>query len=180
MGSRTRAAPEGPMSAMGSYSRAPAVPIHADGAGRAGLGTRVGEIVEASSSDLVAQSVRLHEAPPFGSLVRVPVATANELPTEPAGPRATDPRTADEPLGSMTAGDARRAGPVELYAIVSETRTASLEAGGRPIARGHEDVVDAAIYHENPDLEHVLRTEFRALLVGFRSASTTPEPEAVA
>ena len=84
----------------------------------------------------MAQSVRLHAAPPFGSLVRVPY----------------DDR--------------------ELYAVVAETRTASLEAGGRPIARGYGAVVDAAIYHENPDLEHVLRTEFRALLVGFRTEGT--------
>ena len=49
----------------------------------------------------MAQSVRLHAAPPFGSLVRVPY---------------------DDH---------------ELYAIVAETRTASLEAGGRPIARGY-------------------------------------------
>ena len=35
-------------------------------------GGRVGEIIEATSSDLMAQSVRLHAAPPFGSLVRVP------------------------------------------------------------------------------------------------------------
>jgi len=83
---------------------------------------RAGEIVEATSCDFTAQSMRLHDAPPFGSLVRVP----------------HDDR--------------------ELYGIVAETRTASLEAGGRPIARGYGEVVDAAIYHENPDLEHLLRT----------------------
>jgi hypothetical protein len=94
---------------------------------------RAGEIIEATSYDFVAQSVRLHSAPPFGSLVRVP-------------------------------HDER-----ELYAVVAETRTASLEAGGRPIARGYGEVVDAAIYHENPDLEHVLRTEFRSLLAGYRA-----------
>src|SRR5687768_5614976 len=104
--------------------------------------SRLGEIVEASSRALTAQSVRLHAAPAFGSLVRVPL---------------------EAPSGG---------GPTELYAVVAETRTASLEAGGRPIARGHEDVVDAAIYRENPDLEHVLRTEFRALLVGFRTDGT--------
>jgi hypothetical protein len=97
---------------------------------------RAGEIIEATSCDFTAQSVRLHAAPPFGSLVRVP-------------------------------NDGR-----EVYGIVAETRTASLEAGGRPIARGYGDVVDAAIYHENPDLEHVLRTEFRALLVGFQADGT--------
>ena len=99
---------------------------------------RVGEIVEATSRELVAQSVRLHDAPAFGSLVRVPH------------------------------------DGVSLYGVVAETRTASLEATGRPIARGHADVVDAAIYRENPDLEHVLRTEFRALLVGFETARGFP------
>lgn len=108
---------------------------------------RVGEIVAASSRLLVAQSVRLHEPPPFGSLVRVPVD---------AWPAVT--ALAD---GALAA---------ELYAVVAEARTASLEAGGRPIARGRADVFDAAIYRENPDLEHVLRTEFDALLVGFRAA----------
>ena len=103
-------------------------------------GERVGEVVEATSRELVAQSVRLHHAPPFGSLVRVPLPEAE-------------------------------AGGAELYAVVAETRTASLETTGRPIARGHADVLDAAIYRENPDLEHVLRTEFRALLVGFRAPS---------
>ena len=137
-------------------------------------GGRVGEIVEASSCHLVAQSVRLHEAPAFGSLVRVPIAPAadphppatggrgGQLPPELEGREGKLPRE----LGGRgpLATD-----PTELYAIVAETRTASLEAGGRPIARGHEDVVDAAIYRENPDLEHVLRTEFKALLVGFRA-----------
>jgi hypothetical protein len=118
---------------------------------------RVGEIVEASSCELVAQSPRLHEAPAFGSLVRVPVTGDDQLPP-----------------GLGGAGGASRSGPTELYGVVAETRTASLEAGGRPIARGHEDVLDAAIYRENPDLEHVLRTEFKALLVGFRVSGLSP------
>jgi hypothetical protein len=118
------------------------IPPPLTGEGARGRGpSRLGEIVEASSRALTAQSVRLHAAPAFGSLVRVPLEAAG-------------------------------GGPTELYAVVAETRTASLEAGGRPIARGHEDVVDAAIYRENPDLEHVLRTEFRALLVGFRTDGT--------
>ncbi len=112
---------------------------------------RVGEIVEATSHDLVAQSVRLHEAPAFGSLVRVPVGAP----------------------GAAGWDGAARDADLELYAVVAETRTASIEGGGRPIARGHADVVDAAIYRENPDLEYVLRTEFRALLVGFRAEGVT-------
>jgi hypothetical protein len=134
--------------------------------GGVGLALRVGEIVEASSCDLVAQSVRLHEAPAFGSLVRVPVAAVEQRPaTLVGGVLAHDLSDARRPLPGMGG----HGEPTELYAIVAETRTASLEAGGRPIARGHEDVVDAAIYRENPDLEHVLRTEFKALLVGFRA-----------
>jgi hypothetical protein len=107
---------------------------------------RAGEVIEATSQEFVAQSLHLHRAPHFGCLVRVPL---------PAGPDAS-------PNGL-------RADSSELYAVVAETRTGSLEAGGRPIARGHADVWDDAIYRENPDLEHVLRTEFRALVVGFRS-----------
>jgi hypothetical protein len=132
------------------------LPFREGGPGGVGHSLRVGEIVEASSCDLVAQSVRLHEAPAFGSLVRVPVSGADQR---------------SPGLG----GGGGQAEPTELYAIVAETRTASLEAGGRPIARGHEDVLDAAIYRENPDLEHVLRTEFKALLVGFRTTPSPPE-----
>ena len=141
----------------------PPFPQREGGVGGAGQPLRVGEIVEASSRDLVAQSVRLHEAPAFGSLVRVPVSAA-------------DPRSAEsgEHGGALPASPGGPAEPTELYAVVAETRTASLEAGGRPIARGHEGVLDAAIYRENPDLEHVLRTEFKALLVGFRVSASRP------
>lgn len=68
------------------------------------------------------------------------------------------------PFGSLVS---TAAGLCTLYAVVAETRTGSLESGGRPIARGHADVMDDAIYQANPDLEHVLRTEFRALVVGY-------------
>src|SRR5579875_1202976 len=130
-----------------------------------GPALRVGEIVEASSCDLVAQSVRLHEAPAFGSLVRVPV-----VPADAERPPALEGQAGDT-LPTGWEGGAGHAQPTELYAVVAETHTASLEAGGRPIARGREGVVDAAIYRENPDLEHVLRTEFRAFLVGFCTTS---------
>jgi hypothetical protein len=149
----------------------PPFPQREGGRGGVGSALRVGEIVEASSCDLVAQSVRLHEAPAFGSLVRVPVAAASELPPAVNG-RAGAPR--DERPPGLGGGGGRL--PTELYAVVAETRTASLEAGGRPIARAHEGVVDAAIYRENPDLEHVLRTEFKAMLVGFRGS---PSPLAL-
>jgi hypothetical protein len=160
----------------------PPFPQREGGRGGVGSALRVGEIVEASSCDLVAQSVRLHEAPGFGSLVRVPVATASGLPPGLGSqgdidahehPAAFQSRANQLPPG-LGGGGGRL--PTELYAVVAETRTASLEAGGRPIARAHEGVVDAAIYRENPDLEHVLRTEFKAMLVGFRGS---PSPLAL-
>ena len=98
------------------------------------MGERLGEIIEVTSHALVAQSTRLHQAPPLGSFVRAP-----------------------SPTGTV-------------YAVVCEARTASLEASGRPIARGHADVIDEQIYHANPDLELVLRTEFQALYVGHEAA----------
>jgi hypothetical protein len=113
---------------------------------RAGESERVGEIVDATSQEFVAQSVRLHEAPAFGSLVRVPL-----------------------PAGGTAGANAGYGSEAVLYGVVSAASTGSLEVGGRPIARGHADVWDADIYRENPDLEHVLRTEFRALLVGYRT-----------
>jgi hypothetical protein len=154
----------------------PPFPQREGGRGGVGPALRVGEIVEASSCELVAQRVRLHEAPAFGSLVRVPIATDSGHPSGLGGQRD------DLPTGSESLADwlppALGGGrlPTELYAVVAETRTASLEAGGRPIARAHEGVVDAAIYRENPDLEHVLRTEFKAMLVGFRGS---PSPLAL-
>ena len=54
--------------------------------------------------DLVAQSVRLHEAPAFGSLVRVPVAVAGQASTEPGGPRGADGLTVDDPLARRWGG----------------------------------------------------------------------------
>jgi len=97
-------------------------------------GQRVGEVTEASTRELHAQSCRLHEAPPFGSLVRV---------------------------------DDRERG-LRIYGLVAETRTGSIDPGARPVMRGREGMLDAEIYRQHPDLEHVLRTEFTALIVGFR------------
>ena len=39
--------------------------------------------------------------------------------------------------------------------------------GGRALVRGRDGMYDGDIYLENPDLEAVLQTEFRALIVGF-------------
>ena len=96
------------------------------------LSDRVGEIIEASTTEFVAQCYELYQSPPLGSLVK----------------------TTDL--------------PVELYGIVSYATTASLEPGRRPIARGKDEASEEAIYRSSPQLAKLLRTEFTALVVGYR------------
>jgi len=93
---------------------------------------RVGEVIEASTTDFVAQCYELYQSPPLGSLVKT--------------------------------GDSG----AELYGIVANATTASLEPGRRPIARGKDEASEEAIYQSNPQLTKLLRSEFNALVVGHR------------
>ena len=51
--------------------------------------------------------------------------------------------------------------------VVGHVETGGIETSARPVMRGYGDVRDGRIYEENPDLPHVLRTTFRALVVGY-------------
>jgi len=93
---------------------------------------RVGEVIEASTTDFVAQCYELYQSPPLGSLVK----------------------TTDL--------------PVELYGIVYNATTTSLEPGRRPIARGKDEASEEEIYKSSPQLRQLLRSEFSALVVGYR------------
>ena len=93
---------------------------------------RVGEVIEASTTDFVAQCYELYQSPPLGSLVRT------------------------------------RDLPVELYGIVYNASTTSLEPGRRPIARGRDEATEEEIYRSSPQLLKLLRSEFSALVVGHR------------
>ncbi|MBI2831182.1 MAG: hypothetical protein HYX79_02890 [Chloroflexi bacterium] len=93
---------------------------------------RIGEVIEASTTELAAQCYELYGVPPLGSLVK----------------------TADSSL--------------ELYGIVCNAVTTSLEPGRRPIARGKDEPSEEAIYRSNPQLTKLLRSEFNALMVGHR------------
>ena len=95
-------------------------------------GSRVGEVVEASTSGFVAQCYELHQPPPLGSLVRT------------------------------------KAGPIVVLGIVFNARTGSIEPGRHPIARGREEGEEGDIYKSNPQLVKLLRTDFEALVVGYR------------
>jgi hypothetical protein len=94
--------------------------------------TLVAEVVEASTTEFVAQAIELDSAPPFGAFVAV------------------------APDESRT-----------IYGVVAHVETSGIDPGSRAIMRGHGDVRDERIYQENPDLPLVLRTTFRALVVGF-------------
>ncbi len=93
---------------------------------------RVGEVIEASTTDFVAQCYELYQSPPLGSLVKT------------------------------------RDLPVELYAIVYNATTTSLEPGRRPIARGRDETSEEEIYRSSPQLLKLLKSEFSALVVGHR------------
>ena len=58
--------------------------------------------------------------------------------------------------------------PVELYGIVYNATTTSLEPGRRPIARGKDEASEEEIYRSSPQLLQLLRSEFSALVVGYR------------
>jgi hypothetical protein len=92
----------------------------------------IGEVVEASTIEFLAQALELDSAPPFGAFVEV---------------------VTDDAL--------------TVYGVVAHVQTAGIDPGSRAIMRGHGDVRDQRIYQENPDLPFVLRTTFRALVVGF-------------
>ena len=69
------------------------------------------------------------------------------------------------PLGSLVkAGDES----VQQYAIVYNTTTSSIEPGRRPIARGKDESSEEGVYRSSPQLLKLLRTEFNALIAGFR------------
>jgi len=93
---------------------------------------RVGEVIEASTTDFVAQCYELYQSPPLGSLVKT--------------------------------GDSGG----ELYGIVYNAATTSLEPGRRPIARGKDEASEEEIYRSNPQLLKLLRSEFDAVVVGHR------------
>lgn len=69
------------------------------------------------------------------------------------------------PLGSLvkTTDSA-----MEIYGVVCQATTSSIEPGRRPIARGKDETSEEAIYQSNPQLTKLLRSEFQILVVGYR------------
>ena len=95
---------------------------------------KIGEVIQASTSEFEAECYELHGSPPFGGLVK----TGDKL--------------------------------MEIYAVVYNAATTSIEPGRHPIARGRDEIAEEDIYRANPQLAKLLRTEFEALVVGHREA----------
>jgi hypothetical protein len=67
------------------------------------------------------------------------------------------------PLGSVvrtTDGD------VEIYGIVCNASTESIDPGRRPVARGKDESEEENIYRQHPQLSRLLRTTFESLAIG--------------
>ena len=69
------------------------------------------------------------------------------------------------PLGSLVK---TKDASVELYGIVYNAATTSLEPGRRPIARGKDETSEEEIYRSSPQLLKLLKSEFGALVVGHK------------
>jgi len=93
---------------------------------------RVGEVIEASTTEFVAQCYELYQSPPLGSLLKT------------------------------------REAPFELYGVVYNAVTDSLDPGRRPIARGKDAASEEEVYRSSPQLLELLRSEFNSLVVGYR------------
>jgi hypothetical protein len=74
------------------------------------------------------------------------------------------------PLGSLVK---TRDADYELYGIVYNAATTSLEPGRRPIARGKDEATEEDIYSKSPQLLKLLKSEFSALVVGHRQGDET-------
>ncbi len=70
------------------------------------------------------------------------------------------------PLGSLV----RTEDPEQVFAVVRNIATASIDPARRPVARGQDEPDREAVYRSNPQLAKLLRTEFQATIVGHRSS----------
>jgi hypothetical protein len=61
-------------------------------------------------------------------------------------------------------------GDIDIYAAVADAATTSIEPGRRPIARGGGEEAEGDVFDANPQLEKLLRTDFRALVVGHKDS----------
>jgi hypothetical protein len=102
---------------------------------------RVGEVIEACTTDFVAQCYELYQSPSLGCLVK----TRGDAGQEQPGPET------------------------QIYGVVYKVLTTGMEPGRRPIARGKDEQNEDEIYRSSPQLLKLLKSEFSVLVVGYRS-----------
>jgi hypothetical protein len=95
------------------------------------MNSKIGEVIESTTTGFLAEAYELYNLPAFGSLVKI---------VEPS---------------------------IEIYSVVSQAGTASIEPGRRPIARGKDEASEEAIYRSSPQLTRLLRSEFSVLVIGY-------------
>jgi len=57
----------------------------------------------------------------------------------------------------------------DIYGIVCHAETAGLEPGRKPVARGKDEASEEAVYTSSPQLLKLLRSEFTAAVVGYKT-----------
>lgn len=110
----------------------------------------IGEVVEASTTEFLAESRELHAPPPFGSFVKV--GWAGEAST------TSRDKNTDDPFESQTVLPA-------VYAVVHHASTTPVDAGRRLRAFWKDE---ESLREEQPELtEWMLVTNFRAIIIGY-------------
>ncbi len=73
------------------------------------------------------------------------------------------------PLGSLvkTRGEKQPESSMDIYGVVYNARTSSIDPGRRPIARGKDELNEDEIYRSSPQLLKLLRSEFNVLVIGY-------------
>ena len=110
----------------------------------AGLDEMLGEVIEATNTEFVAESKDLHAPPAFGDFVRIPPPGAAADVSDPFAP----PRPPDG----------------TIYGLVMEARTVSREPNRRAASFG---LSDEDLRRHQPQIWELLVTDFVGLLIGY-------------
>jgi hypothetical protein len=57
----------------------------------------------------------------------------------------------------------------QIYGIVFNATTCGIDPGRKPLARGKDEISEEALYKANPQIAKLLKSEFEALVVGYKS-----------
>lgn len=141
---------------------------------------RIGEVIESSTTEFAAESRRLHEPPPFGCFVKVPMNDAGlPAPTTAAAQSGTDDSRGFRDMAGRFNEEYDRAvignghldpfvRPAEqsmIYAVVYNATTGPTDPGRKPRAYWKDEDV---LQEEQPEIsEWLLLTHFRAIIIGY-------------